>query len=163
MTPTLIVGFRKAAAKNTFQSKVMSYGLGHDIVHCELIFPNQPKIRLVADIKYKGVTMLPLMEEMGDLTEWIFYDLGVENYEKALELAKKLVGKPYDLRSVIASLFGLQKNNQEAWYCSELCYYILLNTGFPLPVFPPDTVLPHELELMLRDSYPTINLVDVIV
>ena len=52
MTPTLIVGFKKATAMNTFQSKVMSYGLGHDIVHCELIFSTLPKVRLVAEILY---------------------------------------------------------------------------------------------------------------
>lgn len=140
----------------------MSYGLGHDIVHCELIFPTLPKVRLVADIQYKGVTMLPLMDEMGDLNEWLFYDLGSEYYERALAIANKLVGKPYDLRSVIASMFGLQKNNQEAWYCSELCYYVLFQAGVPLPVFNPEFVLPHELELMLRDTYPIINFVTLV-
>lgn len=157
MTPTLIVGFRKATAKNTFQSKMMSYGLGYDIVHCELIFPTLPKVRLVADIKYKGVTMLPLMDEMGDLNEWIFYNLGFDNYQKAMDIAQKLIGKPYDLRSVISSMFGLKRDNKDAWYCSELCYHVLFQAGLPLPVFNPEFVLPHELELMLRDTFPVIN------
>jgi hypothetical protein len=155
----LIIGFRTRDARIDTNSTVMAWGLNHDTIHCELFFQNYADTPRWSSWNDTGVTFRRIDESLGDLGKWKFYDLGTERYHQALYVAQYMQGKKYDLKTAIMSAMGLKSNVENAYFCSEAIYKVLLETGFPIISVNPSEVLPHELEVMLQ-YYPQVKLND---
>jgi hypothetical protein len=159
----LLIGFRTFKAKKSIESKIMLWGLNHDTIHCELFFCDYEPTPRFSSWNGSGVGFRPISEQqMGDISEWTFYDLGSERYYHALYIAQNLQGRGYDLKTAIMSSMGLISNNEEAYFCSEICFSVLYDSGVPLLPVKASIVLPHELEIMLQSQFPKVELTDYI-
>ncbi len=159
----LLIGFRSYKAKKNIETTLMSWGLNHDTIHCELFFTDYLPTQRFSSWNGTGVGFRSVSKEnMGKLSEWTFYDLGQDRYYQALYIAQNLQGKGYDLKTAIMSSMGLITNNEDAYFCSEICFNVLFESGLTLLPVKASIVLPHELEIMLQPQFPQVQLIDYI-
>jgi uncharacterized protein YycO len=77
------------------------------------------------------------------------YTLDIDNgYEYALSQ----LGKPYDWLAVVGLPFDRDWQDDNSWFCSELCLTSLVKAGFPKSPNLEYKVSPHDLHKLL-DAY----------
>lgn len=159
----LLIGFRSYEAKKNIEGIVMSWGLNHDIIHCELFFTEYVPHQRFSSWNGSGVGFRAISpEQMGDVSKWNFYDLGTDRYEQALYIAQNLQGKGYDLKTAIMSSMGLTSNQVDAFFCSEICADVMQQVGYNILNVSASIILPHELEVMIEPQFPRVQLNDYI-
>lgn len=159
----LLIGFRSYEAKKNIETTLMSWGLNHDIIHCELFFTDYLPHQRFSSWNGSGVGFREISaEQMGDLSKWNFYDLGSDRYYQALYVAQNLQGKGYDLKTAIMSSMGLTSDQVDAFFCSEICADVMQQVGYNLLDVPSSIILPHELETMVEPQFARVQINDYI-
>jgi hypothetical protein len=159
----LLIGFRSYEAKKNIETTLMSWGLNHEIIHCELFFTEYLPHQRFSSWNGSGVGFREFStQQMGDIAKWNFYDLGTERYDYALFYAQSLQGKGYDLKTAIMSSMGLTTNEVDAFFCSEICANVMQEVGYNILNVSASIILPHELEVMVSPQFPSVQLNDYI-
>lgn len=151
----LLIGFLNVKDAPSISHRLMSWGLNHDIIHCELFFDEYLPNQRFASWNGSGVGFRSVGDLNSDFSKWIFYDLGSQHYNEALFVAQQLTGKGYDLKTAMLASAGVRNEDDENFYCSEICYHVMKKAGYQLPQMSEYLVLPHEMEEMVN-HYPRV-------
>lgn len=150
----LLIGFQTINSNPSFSSKVMGKAVKSQIYHSELIFKGHVPERFSAWSDF-GTGFRPSSpESVGDISKWIFFDLGTAHYQAALAFSESQVGKGYDFKSAVNQVMNRKNlNTPDRWYCSEVCHAALRYAGVPLLDIPSNKVLPPMLFTMFNSLY----------
>jgi hypothetical protein len=96
--------------------------------HCELIFSDGKWCSSSAN---EGGVYLRNYRPTG---HWDYIDVsGLVDEDSARYYVEALVGMKYDYLGVARFVIPWLKHDLERWFCSELCAYTLMVSGFPVP------------------------------
>lgn len=154
----LLVGFQSVKSMPSLKRSLMGKALHSEFYHVELIFKGHVPERFSAWSDFGTGFRSLTAESVGDLSKWLFFDLGTPYYEAALQFANSQDGKSYDLKSAVNQTFNRPVADQyDSWYCSEVVYATLRFAGMPLLELPASSVLPPLLYQLIESfNYPTI-------
>ena len=155
----LIVGFQTVKSKPTFTNMLMGKKMRSNVYHSELIFEGHEPPRFSAWSDFGTGFRDATKANVGNVDEWIFYDLGTAYYQSAFRFAESQAGKGYDLKTAVYEAFNREVKglNPDTWYCSEVTYAALKFAGVPLLQYDPSAVLPPLLFDLISSLYPETN------
>lgn len=111
----------------SFQDFVM-FLTSKGAIHCEIIFTDNS----VGYCSRKTGLVLKSVNDTDYRKDWVFYEIPFTpaQEQKAKEFFVLNQGKGYNWRGIIFSMIaGLNVTNDNAYFCSEICYQALTESG----------------------------------
>lgn len=88
----------------------------------------------------------------GFLNNYKEYELITINFDdEVFNIAKKEIGKKYDLLAIFSFLFKRNWQEKDKWMCSELAAYCLCSAGYKLLKQRYNKISPKDLYYMLQE------------
>ena len=130
----MLIGFEKA--DNNFKGRVMKFGSGGEIIHCQFIFTQYDNISASAWDLY-GIGFRSYSDTVRhEAALWEFIDFGNEKDAQLYEWFRRQLGTQYDYTGLITSfIVPTRKTQNPKTFCSEVCYRAcrqVLNLKLPM-------------------------------
>lgn len=135
----MLIAFEKSThEKDLLRRKIMEYGSGGKIIHCQFICNEEGyNNACLAAWEGYGVAVRPLESTIRYYDEYEFYDLGTAHTEETYQFFRDNLGTEYSLLEIfIGMVLSLGKDNPRYKFCSEMCaialtkiYQLPLNVG----------------------------------
>lgn len=132
----MLIAFEKSShQKDLLRRKLMEYGSGGKIIHCQFIC-NETGYNnaCLAAWEGYGVAIRTLDDTIEYFDEYEFYDLGTEHTEETYQFFRDNLGTEYSIMEIIIGMvLSIGKDNPRYKFCSEICAMALKDI-YKLPI-----------------------------
>ncbi len=110
-------------AENNLKGRVMKFGSGGSIIHCQFVFDQYDKISASAWDVY-GIGFRNYADTVrNEARLWDFIDFGNEKDDELWAWFRQRIGTQYDYFGLITSfIMPTRKAQNPNMFCSEVCY-----------------------------------------
>jgi hypothetical protein len=146
----MLLGFQMAQIN--FKDRLMQFGSGGKIIHCQFVFEQYGKVCASAWDLY-GIGFRPYEDTVkAPETLWEWLDFGPEKDQELYDWFRHRLGIQYDLTGLLTSfIVPRQKLQTPKTFCSEVCYGACQEVlGLNLPAVNPNYLSPQGLYNLIK-------------
>ncbi len=146
--------------KSTFTNRIATYIISwftwSHFAHVELLFSDDV---CISSVGTKGVLRRSKQDVLANVSDYIIKEVETTPEQEAIirEFAERQVGKPYDWGAIFSLPFRGHWDEDDKWFCSELCAAAFLEAGLCLINEDQSRITPRDLLIMPYKVLPEIR------